>query len=600
MWRFESIFLKSRLGKRMVTLFMVCALAPVGVLAFFSYQHVSQQLTAQARTQLKQENTILSMAILERLAFLKTEVRLIAGNIPPGFECPADAGDIFLHAPDLSKKYHTLSIVGPAGFCCLHGGDVSENPGLTPREHMHLADNGQLLVTRVGRGNRTALYLIVEAQTARPQKELIIAEINVLYLLGLESIDTLPPLTEVFLLDASAALLHASGENAAWCADGLRADPPSASIGDLVMNIGGRSHLVSYRSFLLGPSAYMPQFTVGLVADTTDVLAAVTGFHMTFFPAILLACLVALLLSLVQVRRSLVPLQKLTEGTRSVARRDFSSRVTVTSGDEFEALANAFNTMTARLGRQFATISTMSALGEDILSSLQTENIIARAITGLRELLGCPVIAVGLLVPGSQHLLRAYVADSTADAAPAADLRLTDADITMLSTHPCAVVPAAGDATLPDFLRPLAADGEHQYLAVPLVLKGALAGLMLIGPWDASAHPDDAPEQTLRIANQVVVALANTQLIEELEQMNWNTLAALARTVDAKSSWTGGHSERVTKIALLIARKFLSSPRDITSLHRAGLLHDIGKLAISSDILDKPGRLTRSSPFKNA
>jgi len=90
----------------------------------------------------------------------------------------------------------------------------------------------------------------------------------------------------------------------------------------------------------------------------------------------------------------------------------------------------------------------------------------------------------------------------------------------------------------------------------------------------------------------VAVALANAQLLEDLDSMNWGTLTALARTVDAKSPWTAGHSERVTDTALEIGTALGLRDQELENLHRGELLHDIGKIGIPVSILDKPERLT--------
>jgi len=79
---------------------------------------------------------------------------------------------------------------------------------------------------------------------------------------------------------------------------------------------------------------------------------------------------------------------------------------------------------------------------------------------------------------------------------------------------------------------------------------------------------------------------------DELESLQLGTLRALARTIDAKSSWTMGHSERVTQMALEIGRVLGLDETALTNLYRGGLLHDIGKLAIPGAILDKTGPLT--------
>lgn len=66
---------------------------------------------------------------------------------------------------------------------------------------------------------------------------------------------------------------------------------------------------------------------------------------------------------------------------------------------------------------------------------------------------------------------------------------------------------------------------------------------------------------------------------------------AFALVIDAKSPYTCRHSERVAELAVAAGRVIGLGESELTDLRRAGLLHDIGKLAISSRILDKPGRL---------
>ena len=67
---------------------------------------------------------------------------------------------------------------------------------------------------------------------------------------------------------------------------------------------------------------------------------------------------------------------------------------------------------------------------------------------------------------------------------------------------------------------------------------------------------------------------------------------AFAGVIDAKSPWTYRHSDRACVIVLGLAAALGADDADARDLRRAALLHDIGKLAISNRILDKPGRLT--------
>lgn len=65
-----------------------------------------------------------------------------------------------------------------------------------------------------------------------------------------------------------------------------------------------------------------------------------------------------------------------------------------------------------------------------------------------------------------------------------------------------------------------------------------------------------------------------------------------ARAVEAKSPYTHGHSDRVTRYALMLAERVGISGRELELLRRGALLHDVGKICVPDAILNKPGKLT--------
>jgi putative nucleotidyltransferase with HDIG domain len=101
---------------------------------------------------------------------------------------------------------------------------------------------------------------------------------------------------------------------------------------------------------------------------------------------------------------------------------------------------------------------------------------------------------------------------------------------------------------------------------------------------------DDEFEHVADALNDLAAELK--QQFSELEAFNLGTLSALARAIDAKSPWTAGHSERVTKLAVAIGNEMGLPAAEVDHLQRGGLVHDIGKLATPPEILDKPSRLT--------
>jgi len=79
---------------------------------------------------------------------------------------------------------------------------------------------------------------------------------------------------------------------------------------------------------------------------------------------------------------------------------------------------------------------------------------------------------------------------------------------------------------------------------------------------------------------------------EEINHLNDSLLNTLAEVIDLRDPYVLGHSKRVTTYAVSIAEKMGLNPQRVKLIHKASLLHDIGKLGISNDILIKPGKLT--------
>jgi diguanylate cyclase (GGDEF)-like protein len=74
----------------------------------------------------------------------------------------------------------------------------------------------------------------------------------------------------------------------------------------------------------------------------------------------------------------------------------------------------------------------------------------------------------------------------------------------------------------------------------------------------------------------------------------YRAAASLAKAVDARDTYTGSHSERVSELAARVAKRVGLDPEQVELTRLAGSLHDLGKLAIPEEILRKPGALADS------
>ncbi len=148
-------------------------------------------------------------------------------------------------------------------------------------------------------------------------------------------------------------------------------------------------------------------------------------------------------------------------------------------------------------------------------------------------------------------------------------------------------------------------DSPHKYewpervkniMAVPLQNKDKLFGIMLATNRRQKSDFDSIDLKLFTsVANQCATFVENDRLFSDLKELFIGSLKSLTNSIDAKDQYTRGHSERVAFISRWIAEKYSEKHElDEDQIHRiylAGLLHDIGKIGVSEDVLRKTGKL---------
>jgi putative nucleotidyltransferase with HDIG domain len=135
-------------------------------------------------------------------------------------------------------------------------------------------------------------------------------------------------------------------------------------------------------------------------------------------------------------------------------------------------------------------------------------------------------------------------------------------------------------------------EGLCSLLSVPLSLKDRVIGVLNI--YTDEPHNFSPHEINLftSLASQAAIAIENARLFESLEEIYIEVITALASAIEARDTYTPGHSHRVTEYAVNIAEAMGLGPAEVDIIRNAGILHDVGKIGIKEDILKKPGRLT--------
>jgi putative nucleotidyltransferase with HDIG domain len=128
---------------------------------------------------------------------------------------------------------------------------------------------------------------------------------------------------------------------------------------------------------------------------------------------------------------------------------------------------------------------------------------------------------------------------------------------------------------------------------VPLRMRERLGGWISVVSLTTSKRFDEGQRKMLSIvASRAAAAIENARLYGDLQATFQQTIQSLARTIDKMDRYTAGHSERVARYAVALAR-WLGLPEDqIEIVRHSALMHDIGKIGCVMN-LNKPGKLTQ-------
>jgi PAS domain S-box-containing protein len=159
--------------------------------------------------------------------------------------------------------------------------------------------------------------------------------------------------------------------------------------------------------------------------------------------------------------------------------------------------------------------------------------------------------------------------------------------------------PTSACLDLADLQKAFAAEGVQSACATPLIAKGRLLGVLVVG----RRAPFEADQDWLSffeaLAGQAAMAIDSGESFADLQRSNQDlvsayetTLDGWSRALDVRDRETEGHTQRVTEMTVRLARAAGLAEADLVHLRRGALLHDIGKMGVPDAILLKAGPLT--------
>ncbi len=248
------------------------------------------------------------------------------------------------------------------------------------------------------------------------------------------------------------------------------------------------------------------------------------------------------------------------------------------------ANAKAYEAAHARAGE----MSALYSIGTLISSGLERNQLLGRVLNHATRFLDCKEGSIMLVGPES-HALQVEVSTGLSEGAD------YHAQLLQNQTIACEVAREGQ----PRLVKTSEAVGENDTrqpraaMYVPLTLRDRVVGVIHVSNRvDGNDFTPHDLEVLSMLANQAAVALENSSLHNELHELFVSSITALANAIDARDPYTRGHSERVAQYAVRLGERLGMDQRELDFLQYAALLHDVGKIHVRDEILNKPGRLT--------
>ena len=143
---------------------------------------------------------------------------------------------------------------------------------------------------------------------------------------------------------------------------------------------------------------------------------------------------------------------------------------------------------------------------------------------------------------------------------------------------------------------------EHGYqssVALPLIIDGRAIGLLKIYAKESDAFDENEIELLTEMAEDIAygvnaqhLKVSNEEYLLKLYSSMGQAVEAIALTVEIRDPYTAGHMSRVAELAVAIGEELKFDEDQLEGLRIGGIIHDLGKIYIPAEILNRPGKLS--------
>ena len=374
--KLRHTFLTSKVSKRIFLLFIAAAIIPITITGIFSFNYVSSILNSQKHEYLTAASKSYGMSIYDRLLVADEQFEIFVANLRID-------NDAELY--DRSKTRILLSSTMPL----FSDAEIFHKPAnFSGHDLLHM-QNGNTKISIAKKPQLSEIYFTKLFSNDKGLIRLISAKIDSPFIFG--DLDVFAGDEDACIVVDKQTILHCS-------------NPDLRNVNLLQVDsnfIEDDNYIIATWELFLKGRFNTNSWNIHYAEPKNVLLAPLSAFGSIFIPSLIFAILLVSLISINQISRILVPLELLTNKTKEISKGNFSTKVDLTSNDEFQLLGESFNLMTTELGNQFSDMQAMSDLDRAILSTMDHKTAFLPIYKHLNNSFDCQFS--GIIIMDTQH-----------------------------------------------------------------------------------------------------------------------------------------------------------------------------------------------------
>ncbi len=503
----------TKFSRRLFSQYFISTIIPVIVLSLISFYTVSELLNKNATRQVYAESRAVGLTLNDRLLTMESNLLNVSKSI--------DNIELISSNDWLKAMFSSLYITDIKEYKQALFGEDFVNFELTDYQQNHLNKNKSLLLAHNSDKNQPQLLMLRALDSDTEQILVAVLHPDYLWDIVIKNDDLFCAVVDQNLFIHCPDLIYQS-DNLSQLKDQLASNKPGlyeTTLEDI--------HYLSNKwdLFLDGEFGFngisimyfMPKKDAFLEYD----------YYIDALPlSISITLLIVFVLSSVQMRRSLLPLMKLTEGAKNIIAGNYTKTVDIDSNDEFEVLGSTFNTMSHQIDEQIKRIKTLAQIDRLILSTSDSEYIVEVLIEYLPSIIPADNIAVFILdlEKGNEGVL--YFSNKSNKDISNTSLILEKSEINELDKADEIIIKTETDKLA--YLSPLIKLGNTTFLISPIRNQETFLGFICVCFHESTEINQELTSSLTEISDRAAVAFSNAIWENKLfHQAHYDALTTL-------------------------------------------------------------------------